>query len=60
MYLGTLVFFLGFFFAIPSLFSLMILIVFFIFYDKMATHEENNLIRILGEDYAAYQRRVLK
>jgi protein-S-isoprenylcysteine O-methyltransferase Ste14 len=60
MYLGTLVFFLGFFFAIPSLFSLIILIVFSVFYDKMATHEENDLIRILGADYAAYQCRVPK
>ena len=60
MYLGTLVFFLGFFFAIPSLLSLGILILFFILYDKMATYEENDLIRILGEEYVAYQKRVPK
>jgi protein-S-isoprenylcysteine O-methyltransferase Ste14 len=60
MYLGTLVFFLGFFFAIPSLISLVVFAVFFVFYDKMATYEENDLIRILGEDYTAYQRRVPK
>ena len=60
MYLGTLVFFLGFFFAIPSLFSLAILILLFVFYDRMATFEENDLIRVLGEEYAAYQKRVPK
>jgi len=60
MYLGTLIFFLGFFAAIPSLLSLAVLIVFFILYDRMATYEENDLIRILGEEYVAYQRRVPK
>ena len=60
MYLGTCVFLLGFFFAIPSLFSLAVLILFFALYDKMATYEENDLIRVLGEKYAAYQRRVPK
>ncbi|MFH0848963.1 MAG: isoprenylcysteine carboxylmethyltransferase family protein, partial [archaeon] len=60
MYLGTLVFFLGFFFAISSLFSLVILILFFVIYDWMATYEENSLVRLLGEEYAAYQKRVPK
>lgn len=60
MYLGTLVFLLGFFFAVPSLFSLAVLIVFFSLYDKMATHEENDLIKMLGDEYAAYQKRVPK
>jgi len=60
MYLGTLVFFLGFFFAVPSVLSLGVLAVFFVFYDTMATYEENDLIRRLGENYAAYTRRVPK
>lgn len=60
MYLGTLIFCLGFFFAIPSLFSLTVLILFFILYDKMASYEEDDLIRRLGEEYAAYQKRVPK
>jgi protein-S-isoprenylcysteine O-methyltransferase Ste14 len=60
MYLGTLLFCLGFFFAMVSLLSLGVLIVFFVFYDKMATYEENDLIRVLGEEYVAYQRRVPK
>jgi protein-S-isoprenylcysteine O-methyltransferase Ste14 len=60
MYLGTLLFCLTFFFAMPSFLSFMIWIVFFIFYDKMATYEENDLIRIFGEKYISYQKRVPK
>jgi protein-S-isoprenylcysteine O-methyltransferase Ste14 len=60
MYLGTLLFCLGFFFAMVSLLSLGVLIVFFVFYDKMATYEEKDLIRVLGEAYIAYQKRVPK
>jgi protein-S-isoprenylcysteine O-methyltransferase Ste14 len=60
MYLGTLLFCLGFFFVMASLLSLGVLIVFFVFYDKMATYEEKDLIRVLGEAYIAYQKRVPK
>ena len=60
MYLGPLVFCLGFFFSSLSLLSLGIWIGFFILYDKMATYEEEDLIRILGEEYAAYRERVPK
>ncbi len=60
MYLGTLLFCLGFFFAIPSLLSLGVWIAFFIFYDKMATYEEEDLTRILGDEYIDYQKRVPK
>ncbi len=60
MYLGILLLCLGFFLAIPSLISLAVWIAFFLFYDKMATHEENDLIRIFGADYIAYQKRVPK
>jgi protein-S-isoprenylcysteine O-methyltransferase Ste14 len=60
MYLGILLFCLGFFLAIPSLISLVVWIAFFLFYDKMATYEENDLIRIFGADYIAYQKRVSK
>ncbi len=60
MYLGILLFCLGFFFAMFSLLSLGVLIVFFVFYDKMATYEEEDLVRVLGEVYIAYQKRVPK
>ena len=60
MYLGTLLFCLGFFISIPSLISLAVWIAFFIFYDQMANYEEKDLIRILGEKYITYQRLVPK
>ena len=60
MYLGILMFCLGFFFAIPSLLSLAVWVIFFILYDKMATYEEKDLIRVLGEEYTSYQKRILK
>ncbi len=60
LYLGTLMFCLGFFLASLSLLSLGVWIVFFLFYDKMTTYEEEDLIRILGEEYIAYQKRVPK
>jgi protein-S-isoprenylcysteine O-methyltransferase Ste14 len=60
MYLGILMCCLGFFFVSPSLLSIGILVVFFIFYNKMTTYEEKSLIQILGEDYIAYQKRVPK
>lgn len=60
MYLGILLFCLGFFFLSSSLLSLGVWLVFFILYDRMTTYEERDLIRILGEEYTAYQRRVAK
>jgi protein-S-isoprenylcysteine O-methyltransferase Ste14 len=60
MYLGILLFCLAFFFAIPSLLSIGILLVFFILYDRMATYEEKSLTQILGEEYIAYRKRVPK
>lgn len=60
MYLGILLFCLGFFFLSTSLISLGIWIAFFIIYDKMATYEEQDLVKILGKDYKFYQNRVSK
>lgn len=60
MYLGILLFCLGFLFIMLSLLSFGVWIVFFTFYDKMATYEEKELTRILGEEYINYQKRVSK
>jgi protein-S-isoprenylcysteine O-methyltransferase Ste14 len=60
MYLGILMFCLGFFFINLSLLSFGIWIAFFILYDKMATYEEKDLVRILGNEYIDYQNRVPK
>ena len=60
MYLGILLFCLGFFFISPSLLSFGVWLAFFILYDKMTTYEEKDLIRILGEEYIGYQKRVPK
>jgi len=60
MYLGILLFCLGFFFISPSLLSFGVWLAFLILYDKMATYEEKDLIRILREEYIAYQKRVAK
>jgi protein-S-isoprenylcysteine O-methyltransferase Ste14 len=60
MYLGILLLCLGFFFISPSLLSFGVWLAFFILYDKMATYEEKDLIRILGEEYVAYQKQVPK
>jgi protein-S-isoprenylcysteine O-methyltransferase Ste14 len=60
MYLGTLLFCLSLLFISLSLLSIGIWIAFFIFFDKMATYEEKDLVRILGEEYTTYQKRVPK
>jgi protein-S-isoprenylcysteine O-methyltransferase Ste14 len=60
MYLGTLLFCLAFLFITFSLVSIGIWIAFFLFYDRMATYEEKNLFKILGEDYTSYQKQVSK
>jgi protein-S-isoprenylcysteine O-methyltransferase Ste14 len=60
MYLGILLFCLGFIFVSLSILSLGVWFVFFILYDKMTSFEEEDLIRIFGEEYVAYQQRVGK
>ena len=60
MYLGIMLFCLSFIFVSVSLISIAIWIALFVFYDRMATFEEKNLIKILGERYKVYQVRVSK
>jgi protein-S-isoprenylcysteine O-methyltransferase Ste14 len=60
MYLGGLLILLGFSFATLSLLSLLVWAGLFIFLDRMATYEEIDLYRIVGEQYLDYQKRVPK
>jgi protein-S-isoprenylcysteine O-methyltransferase Ste14 len=60
MYLGVLLVLFGLFFWSLSLVSLFVWICFFFFYDRMANYEEEYLIRIFGEDYEEYKRKVGK
>jgi len=60
MYLGILLFCIGFFFFSLSILSLVVWISFFIIYEKMTAYEEKDLIKILGKDYISYQEKVPK
>jgi len=60
MYLGILLFCLAFLFISFSITSIVFWICFFIFYDRMATYEEKNLIEMLGDQYRIYRKRVSK
>jgi protein-S-isoprenylcysteine O-methyltransferase Ste14 len=60
MYLGSLLVLLGFFFMTLSLLSLVVWVGLFLFYDRMATYEERDLLRILGEQYLNYKKQVPK
>jgi protein-S-isoprenylcysteine O-methyltransferase Ste14 len=60
LYLGTLLILLGFSIATLSILSFIVWVVFFVFLDRMATYEENDLTRILGQQYTDYKRKVHK
>ncbi len=60
MYLGELLILLGFSIAALSILSFAVLVVFFIFLDRMATYEEKDLTRILGQQYSDYKKKVHK
>ena len=60
MYLGSLLILLGFSIATLSLLSFVVWIVFFIFLDRMASYEEKDLAKILGQEYFNYQKKVSK
>jgi protein-S-isoprenylcysteine O-methyltransferase Ste14 len=49
MYLGELLILLGFSIATLSILSFIVWIVFFVFIDRMASYEEKDLTRILGQ-----------
>jgi protein-S-isoprenylcysteine O-methyltransferase Ste14 len=60
MYLGVLLFCLGFLVASFSIVSLGVWLMFFYLYEKMTAYEEDDLIRIFGDQYREYQQRVGK
>jgi len=60
MYAGSILGYLGFALSTLSLFSLVYWVGVFLVYDYFATYEENDLIRIFGEDYLEYKKRVPK
>jgi protein-S-isoprenylcysteine O-methyltransferase Ste14 len=51
MYLGTFLILLGFTIAALSILSLIVWVIFFVFMDRMATYEEKDLTRMLGQQY---------
>jgi len=60
MYLGSLLILLGFTVATLSILSLIVWAVFFVFINRMATYEEKDLTRLLGQRYVDYQKKVHK
>jgi len=60
MYLGGLMVLLGFLFLEFSLIAFAIWIIYMVLCEWMASYEEKDLLRVLGEQYADYQRRVPK
>jgi protein-S-isoprenylcysteine O-methyltransferase Ste14 len=60
MYLGSLLLLLGFVLATFSILSLLVWAGFLLFFDRMATFEEEDLSRILGEQYLNYKKQVPK
>jgi protein-S-isoprenylcysteine O-methyltransferase Ste14 len=60
MYLGGLMILLGFLFLKFSLIAFAIWIIYLVLCDWMASYEEKDLLRVLGNEYANYQNRVPK
>jgi protein-S-isoprenylcysteine O-methyltransferase Ste14 len=60
LYLSILLAYLGFFFGSMSLISLIPWICYAVLFDKMANYEEEDLVRIFGDKYIEYRKRVPK
>ena len=58
MYLGILLLHLGLASSTLSMISLGLWLGIFSAYDRMAAYEERDLIRVFGDDYSGYMRRV--
>jgi protein-S-isoprenylcysteine O-methyltransferase Ste14 len=60
LYLSALLIYVGFFFTTLSLFSFLLLICIFVFYDYIARFEENKLQEAFGEAYTSYKKKTTK
>jgi protein-S-isoprenylcysteine O-methyltransferase Ste14 len=60
LYLGSIMFYLGLAVATASLFSLVLVVLIFIFYDFIASYEEKLLQDRFHEEYRNYQKRTGK
>jgi len=60
LYLSILLAYLGFFFSSMSLVSLIPWICYAVLFDKMTSYEEEDLVRIFGDKYIEYSKRVTK
>jgi protein-S-isoprenylcysteine O-methyltransferase Ste14 len=60
LYFSALLIYVGFFFATLSLFSLLLFICIFLFYDYIARFEEEKLQEKFGEAYASYKKKTTK
>jgi protein-S-isoprenylcysteine O-methyltransferase Ste14 len=60
MYLGSLLVYLSLVLATLSAASFVLFLVVFVLYDVLASYEEADLLRLFGEDYEEYRRRVRK
>jgi protein-S-isoprenylcysteine O-methyltransferase Ste14 len=60
LYLGILLVYLGFTFGSMSIISFFPFVCYAFLFDKMATYEEENLVKIYGDAYLEYKRKVPK
>jgi protein-S-isoprenylcysteine O-methyltransferase Ste14 len=60
MHFGTILVYVGFILATFSLLSFAVWVGIFFLYDKMASYEEDDLVRLLGDAYRNYQKNVPK
>ena len=60
LYLGSMLFYLGLVVSTVSLFSLVLLVMIFIFYNHIASYEERLLLEKFGDNYEMYKKKTGK
>jgi protein-S-isoprenylcysteine O-methyltransferase Ste14 len=60
LYSSALIIYVGFFLTTLSLFSLLLFLCIFLFYDVIARFEEKKLQEAFGEDYVSYKKKTTK